>query len=76
VKDTSLLDQANLSTDMTYLKKDIGEIKESVKEIRTLFSQHQVQDASLRMQIKVLWAAAGIYAVTLLGLAVRVLVNH
>lgn len=53
------------------IQEGLDDIKATLADISRKLNASGVAMAGVRLQLKVLWAAAGVYGVTLLGLALK-----
>jgi hypothetical protein len=53
--------------------ESLAEMKKQLAGIDEKLNGHLLSDANVRAHIKVLWAAAAVYGVTILGLALKAL---
>jgi len=54
------------------VQESLDEIKQGLTDLSRKLDAHILADAGIRTRLKVLWAAAGIYGVTIFGLALKV----
>ena len=57
------------------IQDSLDEIKGSLTALSSKLDGHIYGDAGIRTQLKVLWAAAGLYGVTIIGLAIKVVIS-
>jgi hypothetical protein len=57
------------------IKEDLSEIKGSLSSLAKKLDAHLLTDSGVRTQLKVLWAAAGLYGVTIISLALKVVLG-
>lgn len=60
---------------LAMVQETLDEIKASLAALGNKLDGHILRDAGLRTQVKVLWAAAAVYGVTILGLALKVVLG-
>ena len=64
-----------MKTDIAHIKKTLDDIWAALGDINKLLTPIQIRNASLRTQVRVLWVAAGVYGLTLLGLTLKVILT-
>lgn len=56
--------------------RTLDEIKVDMREMRATLFSNKVCTARLKTQMRVLWAAAGVFGITLLGLTLKLLLGE